>query len=93
MNSCADYYAAAAMYEQLSRLSNAELHKRGFRATRLPAMSFNPATSQVRGKNHRVRTRPRDMLAAPRRAFVGGLVMSALATSHLAARSALPHFS
>jgi hypothetical protein len=28
-NSCADYYAAAAMYEQLSRLSNAELHKRG----------------------------------------------------------------
>jgi hypothetical protein len=26
---CADYYAAAAMYEQLSRLSNAELHKRG----------------------------------------------------------------
>ena len=29
VNSCADYYAAAAMYEQLSRLSNAELHKRG----------------------------------------------------------------
>ena len=28
-NSCADYYAAAAMYEQLSKLSNAELHKRG----------------------------------------------------------------
>jgi hypothetical protein len=28
-NSCADYYAAAAMYEQLSRLSDAELHKRG----------------------------------------------------------------
>jgi hypothetical protein len=28
-NSCADYYAAAAMYEQLSRLSNAELNKRG----------------------------------------------------------------
>jgi hypothetical protein len=28
-NSCADYYAAASMYEQLSRLSNAELHKRG----------------------------------------------------------------
>ena len=26
---CADYYAAATMYEQLSRLSNAELHKRG----------------------------------------------------------------
>jgi hypothetical protein len=28
-DSCADYYAAATMYEQLSRLSNAELHKRG----------------------------------------------------------------
>jgi hypothetical protein len=28
-SSCADYYAAAAMYEQLSRLSNAELQKRG----------------------------------------------------------------
>jgi hypothetical protein len=27
-NSCADYYAAAAMYEQVSRLSNAELHRR-----------------------------------------------------------------
>jgi hypothetical protein len=26
---CADYYAAAVMYEQLSRLSNAELHRRG----------------------------------------------------------------
>lgn len=29
VNSCADHYAAAAMYEQLSRLSNAELYKRG----------------------------------------------------------------
>jgi hypothetical protein len=28
-DSCANYYAAAAIYEQLSRLSNAELHKRG----------------------------------------------------------------
>jgi hypothetical protein len=27
-NSCTDYYAAAAMYEQLSRLSNAELYRR-----------------------------------------------------------------
>ena len=26
---CADYYAAAAMYEQLSKLSNAEFHRRG----------------------------------------------------------------
>jgi len=33
-NTCADYYAAAAMYEQLSRLSNAELERRGLnRAT------------------------------------------------------------
>jgi predicted phosphoribosyltransferase len=29
VNACADHYAAAAMYEQLSKLSNAELHKRG----------------------------------------------------------------
>jgi len=28
-NTCADYYAAAALYEQLSGLSNAELHRRG----------------------------------------------------------------
>ncbi len=28
-SSCADYYAAAAMYEKLSKLSNAELHRRG----------------------------------------------------------------
>jgi hypothetical protein len=29
VNACADYYAAAAMYEQLRRLSDGELHKRG----------------------------------------------------------------
>jgi hypothetical protein len=29
MNACADYYATATMYEQLRRLSDAELHKRG----------------------------------------------------------------
>ena len=28
-NTCADYFAAAAVYEQLSGLSDAELHKRG----------------------------------------------------------------
>jgi hypothetical protein len=28
-NTCADYYAAAAMYEHLNGLSNAELHRRG----------------------------------------------------------------
>jgi hypothetical protein len=29
IDTCADYYAAAAMYEQLSALSNAELLRRG----------------------------------------------------------------
>jgi hypothetical protein len=29
VDSCADYYAAAAMYEQLSKLSDTELHRRG----------------------------------------------------------------
>jgi hypothetical protein len=29
VETCADYYAAAAAYEQLSRLSDAELHRRG----------------------------------------------------------------
>ena len=31
----ADYYAAASMYEQLSRLSDAELHRRGLSRTDL----------------------------------------------------------
>ncbi|MFM9848526.1 MAG: hypothetical protein ACKVP3_15355 [Hyphomicrobiaceae bacterium] len=29
INTCADYWAAAATYEQLSRLSDADLHHRG----------------------------------------------------------------
>ena len=29
IRTCADYYAAAIMYEQLSGLSDAELHRRG----------------------------------------------------------------
>ena len=29
VQTCADYYAAAIMYEQLSGLSDAELHRRG----------------------------------------------------------------
>jgi hypothetical protein len=34
IDTCADYYAAAAIYEQLSRLSNSELSRRGLsRAT------------------------------------------------------------
>ena len=34
VETCADYYAAAAIYERLSKLSDAELHRRGLsRAT------------------------------------------------------------
>ena len=29
LNACADYYAAAAIYEQLGKLSDTELHRRG----------------------------------------------------------------
>jgi hypothetical protein len=29
VNACVDYYAAAGMYEQLSKLSSTELHRRG----------------------------------------------------------------
>ena len=29
VNDCADHYAAAALYDELRRLSDAELHKRG----------------------------------------------------------------
>jgi hypothetical protein len=35
VRTCADYYAAAAMHEQLSRLSDAELHRRGLSRERL----------------------------------------------------------
>lgn len=31
LRTCADHYDAAAQYEQLSRLSDAELHRRGLR--------------------------------------------------------------
>lgn len=30
MNTCADYSAAAALYEEMSRLSDVELQRRGF---------------------------------------------------------------
>jgi hypothetical protein len=30
IGTCASYFAAATAYEQLSRLSNVELHRRGF---------------------------------------------------------------
>jgi hypothetical protein len=35
MTTCADYYAAAARYEELSRLSDAELERRGLSRDRL----------------------------------------------------------
>jgi len=35
INTCADYWAAAATYEQLSRLSDADLHHRGLSRTDL----------------------------------------------------------
>jgi hypothetical protein len=35
IDTCADYYAAAAMYEQLSALSDAELGRRGLSRTTL----------------------------------------------------------
>src|SRR5262245_1559337 len=35
METMADYYAAATLYEELSRLSDAELHRRGLSRARL----------------------------------------------------------
>jgi hypothetical protein len=35
MTTCADYYAAAARYEELSRLSDGELERRGLSRDRL----------------------------------------------------------
>jgi hypothetical protein len=48
-NSCADYYAAAAMYEQLSALSNAELHKWSLPRDTLARDVFQSCDSNVRG--------------------------------------------
>ena len=48
-NSCADYYAAAVMYEQLSALSNAELHKRSLSRDTLARDVFQSCDSNVRG--------------------------------------------
>src|SRR5262245_19170166 len=58
---CADYYAAAAMYEQMSALSDAELMRRGLsRATLAPdvlaacARVSNPAmASKARPRSER----------------------------------------
>jgi hypothetical protein len=35
IETCADYYDAASIYDQLSRLSDAELHRRGLSRTTL----------------------------------------------------------
>ena len=43
MNSCADYYAAATMYEYLSALSDAELNKRGLSRDTLALDVLNAA--------------------------------------------------
>jgi len=40
VTTCADYYAAAALYEQLSRLSDAELKRRGMTRAELHRYVF-----------------------------------------------------
>ena len=47
-NTCADYYAAAAMYEQLSGLSDAELHRRGLSRASL-AWDISQACDRANG--------------------------------------------
>jgi hypothetical protein len=49
VNSCADYYAAAAMYERLGRLSNVELHARGLSRDTLARDVFESCASTDRG--------------------------------------------
>jgi hypothetical protein len=49
VTTCADYYAAAAMYEQLSRLSNAELHKRGLSRDTVARDVFQSSDHLARG--------------------------------------------
>ena len=44
---CADYYTAASLYDELSGLSDAELSRRGSAATRSPATSPRPATERT----------------------------------------------
>jgi hypothetical protein len=46
---CADYYAAAAMYEQLSRLSDPELQRRGLNRETL-ARDVCDNCDQTRGR-------------------------------------------
>ena len=49
VNACADYYAAASMYEQLSKLSNAELHRRGLSRDTLAREVFRSCDRTAHG--------------------------------------------
>jgi hypothetical protein len=49
LNACADYYAAAAIYEQLSKLSDAELHKRGLSRDKLVRDTFQSCDRTAHG--------------------------------------------
>ena len=41
LRACTDYYAASALYEQLNRLSDAELHRRGMNRSTLGRNVFD----------------------------------------------------
>jgi hypothetical protein len=41
VRTCADHYAAAELYERLSKLSDAELHRRGLNRTTLAQTVFD----------------------------------------------------
>jgi hypothetical protein len=49
LNACADYYAAAAIYEQLSKLSDAELRRRGLSRDTLVRDAFQSCDRTAHG--------------------------------------------
>jgi hypothetical protein len=49
LETCADHYAAAAVYQQLSGLSDAELHKRGLSRDTLGRDVLQSCDRTVRG--------------------------------------------
>ena len=49
LNACADYYAAAGIYEQLSTLSDAELHRRGLSRDMLSREVFQSCERTAHG--------------------------------------------
>ena len=94
VNACADYYAAAAIYEQLNRLSDAELHKRGLSRDTLSRDSANPATGRLTGERSAAAVGTFQDIAgrdSPRALYSGS--WSCLPWQQLVARSALPLFS